>query len=201
MKKIIFSIAIIIASAVIVVSFFKPWANVVTSALGVSKELTAATKDKLGDSSFGSKVSSTLQSITGFLSGVGDIKVKTTVTGYDIPVMVNSKTSKVAISLAQMMFKSAEGLEAKSYLVYLLPLSGMGCAVLVLLGVKKKIFIVAMAALSGAISITGLYNLKTADISTLAVKITVQDGLWYTMYGFLFIFVIAVAWLVLDNKR
>ena len=142
-----------------------------------------------------------LKSFTGSLSKFGDIGVKTTITGYQIPQLVNDKTSKVALSVAQILFKSTEGLDIKSYLVYLLPLFGIICSLFAFLGQSKKIYSILMIVISGAVSLVGLYNLHTADLPNLAVKVSIENGLWNTMYAFLFICFIGIVGLLLRGKK
>jgi hypothetical protein len=192
LKKQILSGLIIAASAVIVISFFMPWARVGTSLAEVSKGLTGAAEGKLGDKSLAGKLVGKLKKATEKVSSVADIRVKATVSGYDIPVMVNRKSSKAAIAIAQVIFKSAENSGPKSFLVYLLPLLGIFCGAAAVLGLKKKLYFIAMLAISGAVSITGLYNLYTADPSGLIVKISIEKGLWLTMYAFLLIFIVSI---------
>lgn len=201
MKKMIFAGVAILGAAVIVVSFFLPWATVATSATRVSKELTTAAKGPLADTPFAGKFIKRLDRATTAIGEYGDISIKASVSGYQVPKLVNDKTSKVALSLAQIFFKSTEGLGIKSYLVYLLPLFGMICGALAFLGLKNKLYVIIMAALGGVISIGGLYNLYTADLSSAVVDIIIQKGLWYSMYSFLLIFLVGIAWLVLEKKK
>ena len=55
MRNVVFMTLVVIASVVIVVSFFTPWARVSVSAIGVSQELTNVADEKLGDVSFAKK--------------------------------------------------------------------------------------------------------------------------------------------------
>lgn len=201
LMKIILVCLIIAASVVMVLSFFMPWAKVSVSAVGVSKKLTSIADKKLGDSPVAGKVVDRLKKITGAISTFGDIDVKTTVTGYQIPKLVNNKTSKVAIALVETMFKSVEGLEWKSYLVYLLPLLGILCGVLSVAALKNSIYVILMLVISGAVSLIGLYNLHATDVENIAVKISIEAGLWNTMYALSFIFLISIFWLILVRKK
>jgi hypothetical protein len=196
MKKLSFLTLVVAASVVILFSFFMPWARVATSVTGVAK----AAEGSLEKTPFAGKLFKGFGKATEAISDLGDIEIKTTVRGNQIPAMVNNKTSKVALSLAQVFFKDAEGIDKKSYLVYLLPLFAIVCAFLAVLGLKNKIYVILMAVIGGAISIGGLYNLLTMDISSMIVKISIAKGLWYTMYAYLAIFLAGVAWLVLDRK-
>ncbi|UCD55518.1 MAG: hypothetical protein JSV93_01595 [Candidatus Omnitrophota bacterium] len=200
MNKNILSGIVIAAGTVIVISFFLPWAKVSISAVGVSKELAKDAKIILKDTPLAGKLLGRLEKATDAIGALGDVDVKTQVTGYGIPVLVNRKISKVAFSLVQIMFKSAANVDIKSYLVYLLPLLGIFCGVAAILGQKNKLYIIIMLVVAGLVSIAGLYNLYTADLSNIAVKITIMNGLWFTMYGFLFIFLVGIAWLILDKK-
>jgi hypothetical protein len=197
MKKLVFMTMVIAASAVIITAFFMPWAKVATSVTGISKELTST----VGGTPFAGKVVGKIDKITGAIADLGDVEIKTTVRGNQVPALVNNQTSKVALSLAQVMFKSAEGIDKKSYLVYLLPLFGIICAVLAVLGLKSKIYVAAMLILGGIVSIGGLYNLYTMDIESQIVKISIENGLWYTMYAFLFIFLVGIVWFISDIKK
>ena len=197
-KKILASL-IILASGVIVISFFLPWARVSVSTMGISKELSGIQK-KLQGTPLAGKVVEKLGVVTTGISEFGDISIKTTVPGYRIPGMVNSKTSKVALSAVQIMTRSASGLEAKSYLVYLLPLLGIACGILAVLGLEKRIYIIIILAIGGIVGIKGLHNLSTAKLANVAVKVDIMSGLWNTMYAFLFIFLVGIAWLVMDKK-
>ena len=201
MKKLIFSGLVIAASAIIIMSFFMPWAKVQASVTKASKELTGYADKELGDSPFAGKFIKKLDEVTGAISTMGDVEIKSIVRGYKIPALVNSDSSKVALSLAQVLFKSAKGIDKKSYLVYLLPIFAVICAFLVIIGLKNKLYILLMTIIGGAISIGGLYNLLTMDLSSTIVKISIERGLWYTMYAFLLIFLVGIAWLVLDRKK
>ena len=192
---------IVLASIITVVSFFMPWARVSVSAAGVSKELSGALSAKqLQGTPIANKVAKELGKITNILTGFGDIDIKTTVSGYQIPGMVNNETSKVALSVAQILSRDASGLDKKIYLVYLLPLLGIICGILAVIGLKSKAWIIIMLVISGAVGVAGLYNLSTANLIHVAVKVDIMEGLWNTMYAFLFIFLSGIVWLIPAKK-
>ena len=184
---------IVIASIVIVISFFMPWAKVSLSVTGVSKKI--ADSYHLPD-----KAVEKLKEITHTISTFGDPEVRVTVPGYKIPGMVNNKTSNVAISLTEIMTKSTSDLGQKSYLVYLFPLLGIICGILALGGLKSKACIIIMLLIGGIVGITGYYNLSTANLAGMVVKVDILSGLWNTIYAFLFIFFAGIIWLVLGKK-
>lgn len=202
MKNLIF-LAIVIASvAVIIAGFFQPWAKVSTSVESVSEGVTGVLKGTFGKVSLGSKVIGGIEKVTDKVNEkVGAVGVKKSVSGFDVPRLVNNKSSKIALAIAQAMFKSAEGLDWKSYAVYLLPLAGIICIILAIIGFKNNIAVIIMTVLSGAISILGLYNLHTANLSSLIVKIEIGEGIWNTLYSFLVIAIVGILQLVLNRKK
>lgn len=200
-KMVLFSLVIICAIAIIS-GFFMPWAKASVSATKVAKDLAgSASKGMLENTPFAGKFIRGLDKATSKISDLGDINIKTMVSGYDIPTLVNKKSSQIAIAIASTMFKDAKDLDKKSMLVYLLPLFAIVCVVLGLVGIKNKIAIIVMALISGGISIGGLYNLMTADLSKLPIQISIEQGLWQTMYSYLMICIISVIWFVLDLKE
>lgn len=197
MIKIIFIILNIIAAVIIITSFFMPWVSAATSVTRVSEEV-ANSMGPLGGLPFVGKVIAGVKEGADIVRGVGDINIGTTVSGYDIPKMVNSGSSKVALSFAQNFFQGTEGLDKKSMLVYLLPLFAIICILLTIIGIRYILALIPMLIVSGAISLAGLYNLKTVNLSNDVVDIAIQKGLWYTMYGYLAIFIINILWIASD---
>jgi hypothetical protein len=201
MKKIIFVGLIIICALIIIVSFFMPWARATVNATKVAKNMANSASGNLQDTPFGGKFVQGLNQVTNAIGNLGDIEVKTTVSGYDIPTMTHKESSRVAIQLAQLLFKDAKDLDNKSMLVYLLPLFAIACIALAIMGLRYKAAIIAAALIGGAVGIGGLYKLITTDLSKLPVQISIENGLWLTMYGYLLICVLSVAWLAMKPKE
>jgi hypothetical protein len=197
MKKIIFLILNIIAAALIVFAFFMPWVNAATSVARVSEQATNAV-GPLGALPFVGKVIAGVKEGTDIVRDIGDINIDTTVSGYEIPKMVNSESSKVALSFARDFFRDTEGLDKKSMLVYLLPLLAILCVGLAIIGIRYRSAVIFMLLLSGIISLGGLYKLNTLNLSNETVDLSILKGLWYTMYGYLSIFAINTLWIVSD---
>ncbi len=201
MKKIALTGLVVLAAIVIIFSFFAPWAKLSASVTKVSKELTSQA-GKAAGGTFGERFTRELSRITDAIGNVGgDIQIKTSISGYDIPSMANKKSSKVAISLVQGLLKDAKDLDKKAALVFLLPIFAVVCVVLAVIGLKNKLSVILMLIISGAISLGGLYRLKTLDLASLPVDITIEKGLWQTLYAYLFIFIVSIIWLVTDKKQ
>lgn len=201
MKKEILSKLVIIATIVIVISFFMPWAKVSTSVAGVTKGVTTTAKAKLGGIKAAEKLLGQIEKVGDVVtSAVGDVEVRVEVSGYDVPVLVNKNTSQIALALVEIFFKDAEGAGVKSYAVYLLPIFGIASAVLAVLGLKKKLYVIAMTVLGGAISIVGLFRLMTTNLANLVADISIGQGLWSTMYAFLAICIIGIVWIFKEKQ-
>lgn len=196
MVKMILAGSVVVCSIVIVASFFQPWARAAVNVTKVATGLASSATGTLKNTPFAGKFIKGLDTATAVIGGLGDVEVKTQVSGYDIPTLINKKSSTIALSLAQIMFKDAEGLDKKSMLVYLLPLFALVCAGLAVLGLKNKLFIIGMGIMSGAISIGGLYNLLTINLKDLPIEVVIANGLWQTMYAYLLIFVLSVIWIL-----
>ena len=197
MKKIMFAGSIIVCAIIIIASFFMPWAKATVSVTKVANNLA----NSASGTSFGEKFVKQFNQATNAIGNLGDIKVKTVVSGYDIPTMINKKSSHVAIQLAQILFKDTKDLDKKSMLVYLLPLFAIACIALAIIGLRYKISVIAAAIIGGVIGIGGLYELIATDLSRLPVQISIENGLWQTMYGYLLICILSIAWLVMNPKE
>lgn len=201
MKKFVLAGMVILAAIVIILSFFMPWAKLSASVTKVSKELTDRA-GKAAGGTFGERFTRELSRVTEAIGNVGgDIEIKTSVSGYDIPSMANKKSSKVAISLTQGLLKDTRDLDKKAALVFLLPIFAVVCAALAVIGLKNKLSVILMLIISGGISLGGLYRLKTLDLASLPVDITIEKGLWQTLYAYLFILIISIIWLVTGKKE
>ena len=201
MKKMIFAGLIIACAVIIIISFFMPWARATVNATKVAKGLADSASGTLQNTPFAGNFIKLFNQATNAVGNLGDIEVKTTVTGYDIPAMANNKSSHVAIQLAQVLFKDAKDLDKKSMLVYLLPLFAVVCIALALIGIRYKIAVIVTALIGGAIGIGGLYELVITDLSKLPVQISIENGLWQTMYGYLLICILSIAWLITAAKE
>jgi hypothetical protein len=202
MRKIALLALVVICALAVIHAFFMPWAKASASATQVAKGLAkSATGGILENTPFAGKFIRELDKATNKISDIGDIQIKTAVSGYDIPTLINKKNSQIAVAIASVMFKDAKDLDKKSMLVYLLPLLALVCIGLAIAGLKNKIAVIVMAVLSGGIAAGGLYNMMTVDLSNLPIQISIEQGLWQTMYAYLIISVVGIVWIVLDLKE
>jgi len=199
MRKVILLSLVVICAIAIIHGFFMPWAKASASAgkivRGVSSSVTGTGgKVPLIGGLFG-KVEKISEKVTGVADVVG---VKMSVSGYDIPKMMNTKSSQVAVALAGIFISDAKDADTKSYAVYLMPILALVCIGLALMGMKNKIALIIMAVISGGISAGGLFKLMTTNLSNMAVAISIENGLWQTLYAYLLICIIGIIWIALD---
>ncbi len=196
MKKMIMASLVIICAVAIVASFFAPWVRAKVSVTKVATGLASTFSSSLQNTPFAGKLFRGLDTATNTINSIGNIEIKTQVSGYDIPTQINKKSSKEAIALIQIFVRDTKDLGKKSMLVYLLPLFAILCAILAVIGLKSKLAVIPVILIGGAISITGLYNLFTVNLASLPAQVTIMNGLWQTMYGYLLICVISIIWLI-----
>ena len=199
--KLVMMALIVICGIVIIASFFMPWAKASTSATRVAKGLKQSTEGALQGTPFGEKFMAQLDVATQAISNMGDIKVKTIVRGCDIPTLVNKKSSQAAIAITQVYVKNANDLDKKVLLVYLIPLFALACIALTFLGMKNILFVAIMGLISGIISVIGFFKIMTTDLSSMVVQISIEKGLWATLWAYLAIFVISIVWVIIDRKK
>lgn len=202
MRKIVLLALVVICALAIVHAFFMPWAKASASAgkmaKGVSGSITGVGKKApLMGGLFG-KIENVSEKVTG---AADMVNIKMAVSGYNIPNMMNTKSSQVAVALAGIFLKDAKDADKKSYAVYLMPILALACIGLAIMGMKNKIALIVMAVMSGGIALGGLYKLMTTDLSNMAVAISIENGLWQTLYAYLLIFVISIVWIVTDKMK
>jgi len=201
MRNAIFSGLIIVLSLVVIVSFFTPWAKASVSLSKAAKGITSMAEKEFEGTPYAGKVLNFLQKASKAIDTVGNVEVRTTVSGYDIPTLVHKKSSQSAIAMAQIFFANTEGLEKKVMLLYLLPLFGVICVFFALLGLRSRLWIAGTAIIGGIISIGGFYSLSRTNFSGEQYQIILLNGVWYTLYAYLFICIFSIVWLAIGQNR
>lgn len=202
MRKVVLLSLVVVCAIAVIFGFFMPWAKASTSAGKMARGATSAAAGMGKDAPLLGGLFGKMDKATAKITSAADaVSVKMSVSGYNIPQMMNTKSSQVAVALAGIFFKDAKDADKKSYAVYLMPILALVCIGLALVGMKNKIALIVMAVISGGISVGGLYTLMTTNLSNLAVAISIENGLWQTMYAYLLICVIGIVWVVLDLKE
>lgn len=199
MRKIILLSLVVICAIAIIHGFFMPWAKASASAGKIAKGITATAMEVGGKTPFLGGLFGGMEEATEKVTSAADVvRIKMAVSGYDIPNMMNTKSSQIAVALVGIFIADAKNADMKSYAVYLMPILALACIGLAFLGMKNKAALIVMAVISGGISVAGLFKLMTTNLANMAVAISIENGLWQTLYAYLLICVISVIWLVLD---
>jgi len=201
MKKMVMAALAALSAVVIIISFFMPWAKASTSAARVAKSVKQSAGGVLQGTSLGEKVMTYFDVAAQAISDMGDIKVKTIVRGCDIPTLVSKNSSNAAISLVQMCVNDTNDLGKKAALVYLIPVFALMCIALSFLGIKNILFVAVMGFVSGIISIAGFFKIMAADMSSMVVQISIENGLWLTLWAYMAIFIISVVWVSIARNK
>ena len=159
------NVIVIALAAVIVISFFFPWANVESQEVGmISKILTG-------------KAQANIASVSGF----------------GIPRMANSDDSRLAISVIKIFNPDVKDAHKKSYLVWFAPILAIAAAfALAAFGNNKWVSLV-IGAVCALVFVLGVYKIASTDMNKLVLNVKIGVGLWLTLYGYLGIGLAGVA--------
>jgi hypothetical protein len=148
--------ATVILAGVILIAFFLPWVRVESSQVGtVSKLLTGKRQVAIAGMS-----------------------------GFQVPLMANSKESRLAISVIKIFAPKVQNADKKSFLIWLVP----GLAIIMAVAchvVNNKWVNVAVGVLGCLIFIVALFKIMTTDLDKLVLNIKIASGLWVTLLGYL----------------
>ncbi len=168
------SAAMAILAAVIFVSFFLPWAHVQSQEVGMfSKILTGKTQAEIAS-----------------------------ISGFGIPVMANSKDSRLAVSVIKIFNPDVKDADKKAYLVWFMPLFAIAAAVVFFLFNKNKWVGMAVGDICLLIFLVGVFKISTTDMDKLVLNIKIGTGLWLTLIGYLLMsFVGTINFVLLQIKK
>jgi hypothetical protein len=151
------NLVIIILAFVIFVAFFLPWASV------------------------GSPAASKLQK----LLGMKEQAPVTRISGYEIPVIANSKNSILAITVIKIFNPDISDADKKSYLIWIVPILAVLLAVFSLVLGKNKWVNLAIGIIGSLIFAIAMYKIKSTDMDKLLVRVVIEQGLMITLWSYL----------------
>jgi hypothetical protein len=199
MSKKMLAILIILASVLIIRAFFMPWVTVDTTLIKAAGEMAADPKGKI--------VKAEGLRITLF-KNIGSIfypafrridkDIEVVASGYTIPKLMHGQKARFIVPFMEALFKDIDNINNKSFLVYGLPIGAIACILFALLGLRFRVPVILMLMLSEATSIIGMYNLISAvdtDLKSAFADLTIEPGMWYSLGGFFFIFIMSFLWL------
>jgi len=148
----------------VVISFFMPWISVDAPAVGkVAKILTG--KDK-----------ATLD----------------TISAYQVPILANSHESRFMISVIKIFMPDITDADKKSYFIWFVPIVAIVIFFLNDTLGKIKFFKLIFGLVGLSVFGFGMFKMVTTDLDKLVLKVTIAQGLWITLYGYLGIGVIGM---------
>ena len=174
-----------------VVGFFLPWASLDVKYRQVTgqvnqlaegtpfQDLAEQLKQKVGRVVI--HVKHGAETIAGELPDLSTIP--TQVSGAQIPQLANRKDVHVVVALAEML-TGQQQLGARSYVVYLLPGLAALCGLVVTLGRRWRVVCLLLGVGCLAISGFGFWKLTTTKTDTLLVAITIESGLWLSLWAY-----------------
>jgi len=161
----IFKVLVFIFVGMIILGFFLPWVNVGSKQVGyISKILTG-------------KQQQTIDSISGF----------------KIPILANSTESRLLISVVKIFNPEIDNVEKKSFLVWLIPISGLAILALSLFLGNNKWVNLSLGIIGTLIFFGVVYKLKTTDLDKIVLQVKISTGLWFILWAYLGVGLISIA--------
>ena len=198
-----------ISVAASVIGFVLPWATLDVKAAHLPGQLTQALPGADLQALAGKLTSKigrvTIQFKRGTETIAGELlpdlsTIPTSVSGLEIPRLVNRQDAKVAIAFAEM-FTGQRDLGAKSYAVYLVPALALVCGALVTLASGLRVVCGGIGGACLAIAGLGCWKLLTTKSDTLLVAITLGPGLWLSLWAYVGLGICAILFVLTGDKR
>lgn len=151
------NLLIIVLAVVIFVAFFLPWASVESPAASKLQKLL-----KMKEQAPATKIS-----------------------GYEIPVIANSRNAYLALTVIEIFNPGVSGADKKSYLVWIVPILAALMAVFSLVLGKNKWVNLAIGIIGSLIFAIAMYKIKSTDMDKLLVRVVIEQGLLITLWSYL----------------
>jgi hypothetical protein len=172
------------AAGLIVAGFLQPWARLelvkeTKAEKGIASGVQRGAKKAFG----GAKPKENFWAKKQKQTGKDAAMIPTRVRGYEVPILANRKSGKVAAGLIKMFTKKDEQIGLKSWLVYAIPGLALVCAWLVGQLGRRHAVLIAVAVIGLAIGAGGFWVMATTDTRK-EFSIAIGEGLWMTFFGF-----------------
>lgn len=187
-----------ISAGMVLAGFFLPWANLQVRESKLLGKLGKITQSQEVASVLGSgirKITATIrrgsETISADLSDLSSVPKH--VSGFQIPRLANQDNAKVALALMEMVTDQKQHIGLKSYLVYLLPLIALISAGLLTMKSDQRWIVLGVGMLCAVVFGIGSWKVMTIDPNTLLVVVTIGQGLWFSLAGYLGLSVCSIA--------
>ena len=196
MKRVVLVCAWLSISAT-VVGFFLPWARIDVRESASLRDTVGGLTKGLGRVTV--KIRRGTETIAGDLPSLSDIPKQ--VSGAQIPQMANEERAQVTMALVELFTQTRQHLGAKSYAVYLVPGITVLCGVLLAFLNDQLAVTAGIAGCCAAIAGFGSWKLLTTNTQTLFVAITIGEGLWLSLWGYVGLAIAATGLSVRRRER
>ena len=154
-------------AVVVVIAFFLPWVSVKTEvATGLKKIVKLEIK------------------------GIPEQFIS--ISGFQVPVMANSKESRLMITLIKIFKPEIKNADKKSYLIWIVPILAVIMALIANLLKNNKWVHLAVGIIGVAIFGVAVFKIATTNLEKVVLKVNIEYGLWLVFVGYLGIGVMAL---------
>ncbi len=158
----------------VVGAFFLPWVGVTADAF---RAFEVARQKGFGDMLGGFEQQ--LRTQTQGLQTAASIRAS----GFDIPRLVNTQDSRMALAWVGMFTSKTEGLEWKSYAVYVFPVLALLLALLHQL-IPRPLARIVIAAVAAAVAAGTFYKLTHLPLESWVTQTKIGWGMWITISAY-----------------
>ncbi|MBU2540739.1 MAG: hypothetical protein KJ593_02455 [Candidatus Omnitrophica bacterium] len=153
-------------AAIVFIAFFLPWVSVGTgSAVG---------------------------KLTKIIQGEGKQAQFMSISGFQVPVMANSKESKLMVTVIKIFQPGITNADKKSYLIWVVPLMAIIMSLAARFFKDNKWVHLAIAIIGVLIFVVAVFKIATTDLDKVVMKVNIESGLWLVFIGYLGIGVLSV---------
>ena len=194
--------------AAAIVGFVLPWATVDVKYRGITEQFDQVTRGTPLEQLAGKltkelgRVAITVkrgaETVTGELPDLSEIP--TQVSGAQVPQLANRQDVQVVLALTEMLTGQRE-LGAKSHAVYLLPGLALVCGLLVTIARRVRLVCAPVGIVCLVVAGGGFWKLLTTKTETLLVAITIEQGLWLSLWAYVGIGLAALVLAALTRSR
>lgn len=142
---------------IVVLSFFLPWVEVGSKAVGTFSKVLTGERQTL------------IISISGF----------------KVPILANSPDARLMISVIKIFNPDIKDADKKSYLIWSIPLLAVIMFVAGYIFNKNRWLHLVFGIIGTAIFVVAFYKIKTTDLDKLVLNASIGSGLWLTLWAYL----------------
>lgn len=121
---------------------------------------------------------------TKIISGKSQEKIAT-ISGFQVPIMANSEESRLIITIAKIFNPGIEGVDKKSFAIWIIPVLAIIFALLVHFLEKDKWVNLAIGVIGVLIFVIAVFKIQTTDLDKAILRVRIGLGLWLILWSYL----------------